>query len=71
MDDKFLYTFLYMAINLISFLACASRLFLPGRPLLNQVSSKQHVVEFWKIINHTMNSTVCSRYISLITQPLQ
>ena len=29
------------------------------------------VVEFWKITNHTMNSTVCSRYISVFTHPLQ
>jgi hypothetical protein len=30
-----------------------------------------NVVEFWKITNHTMNSTVCSRYISVFTHPLQ
>ena len=54
MNDKFLYTFLYLAINLISFLACASRMLLPGRPILNQVSFysffTEKLFEFWHFL---------------------
>ena len=42
MEDDFLSTFIYMNINMISILATLSRMYLPGRPIFNQVNT-QHL----------------------------
>ena len=37
MEDNFLSTFIYLTSNMVSILATLSRMYLPGRPIFNQV----------------------------------
>ena len=45
MDDNFWSIFIYMICSLISILATISRFYLPGRPILNEVSTVDTQIE--------------------------